>query len=131
MFSRVSGVSLLKVEVMAISKAHDSPEWLVHYKRRLQDSSEYEEQTLSAAHVILGVGALGSTKIPLLSKERGLQISSQLGRYFTTTGDVLGFSYNGDEECNALGFPLADLGRDKNKVEYTFCNLPDLVRHDE
>ena len=88
---------------MTVSKAHNSSDWLVNYKRLVPGSFDLEEQTVRATYVILGAGALGSTKILLRSKEKGLDISDELGKGFSTNGDVLGFSYNGDEKTNSVG----------------------------
>ena len=86
-----------------MTKAYDSSDWLVSYKRQHTGSFEVDEQTVRASHVILGAGALGSTKILLRSKERGLDVSDELGNRFSTNGDVLGFSYNGNKKMNAIG----------------------------
>ena len=53
--------------------------------------------------VVLGAGALGSTEILLRSAEGGLGVSRILGQRFTGNGDVLGFSYNGDNPIDAFG----------------------------
>ena len=91
------------MEVVAITKACDSCDWLVSYRRHNTGSFEVIEQTVRASHVILGAGALGSSKILLRSKERGLDVSNQLGRRFTTNGDMFGVSYNGDKRANTVG----------------------------
>ncbi|XP_078359087.1 uncharacterized protein LOC144643643 isoform X2 [Oculina patagonica] len=92
-----------EVEVIAVTKACDSSDWLVSYKRQHTGSFDVEEQIVRASHVILGAGALGSTKILFRSKDRGLDVSEQLGKRFNTNGDVLGFSYNGNKKANAIG----------------------------
>ena len=56
-----------------------------------------EEETITARFVILGGGSLGSTKILLKSKARGLPISEKIGSRFTGNGDTAGFSYNGKD----------------------------------
>ena len=86
-----------------MTKAYDSSDWLVSYRRQHTGSFDVDEQLVRASHVILGAGALGSTKILLRSKERGLDVSDQLGKRFTTNGDVLGFSNNGDKKTNSIG----------------------------
>ncbi|KAJ7355031.1 hypothetical protein OS493_028700, partial [Desmophyllum pertusum] len=92
-----------EVEVTAILKSHNSTDWIVSYKRLVPGSFDLEEQTIRATYVILGAGAIGSTKLLLRSKERGLDVSDELGKRFSTNGDVLGFSYNGDKKSNSLG----------------------------
>ena len=51
----------------------------------------------------MGAGALGSTKILLKSRERGLDVSEKLGKGFTGNGDVLGFCYHSDNDTYAIG----------------------------
>ena len=84
-------------------KSHNSTDWIVSYKRIVPGSFDLEEQTVRATYVILGAGAIGSTKILLRSKERGLDVSDEIGKRFSTNGDVLGFSYNGDKMANSVG----------------------------
>ena len=91
--------------MLYVSKAFNSTDWLVHYKPRQQDEFEMGEQVARAAHVILGAGALGSTKILMRSKDHGLDISNRLGKNFTTNGDVFGLSYNGERTANSVGVP--------------------------
>ena len=62
-----------------------------------------EEQIVRSSHVILGAGAIGSTKILLKSKERGLDVSDKVGHNFTGNGDALGFSYHGSDVVNSVG----------------------------
>lgn len=78
-------------------------DWVVSYRRLVPGSFEGVEQTVHATHVILGAGALGSTRILLRSKERGLDVPDEIGKRFSTNGDALGFSYNGDKLANSVG----------------------------
>lgn len=71
--------SLIQVEVTAVLKSHNSTDWIVSYKRFVPGSFDLEEQTVRARYVILGAGAIGSTKILLRSKERGLDVSDEIG----------------------------------------------------
>ena len=82
--------------------------WLVHYTlldsgRERFDAKEIE-MFVSAEVVVLGAGALGSTEILLRSRDRGLEVSKQLGTRFTGNGDVLAFAYNVDQPVNGVGF---------------------------
>ena len=88
---------------MAVTKACDSSDWLVSYRRQHTGCFDVDEQAVRASCVILGAGALASTKILLRSKERGLDVSDKLGKRFSTNGDALGFSYNGDRKTNSVG----------------------------
>ena len=99
---------------MAVVKASDSSDWMVKYKRLVPGNFEVEEETIRAPYVILGAGALGSTKLLLRSKERGLNVSDQTGKRFSTNGDVLAFSYNGTKKANSVGLETKDItGRRK------------------
>ncbi len=81
-------------------------QWLVHYQLLNTGREKFDAPTMvvSADIVILGAGTLGSTEILLRSRDRGLSLSGKLGERFTGNGDVLGLSYNCDEEINGIGF---------------------------
>ena len=80
--------------------------WVVHLhvgglgRERFGD----DEPFVTADLVVLGAGSLGSTEILLRSAAEGLALSGQLGRRFTGNGDVLGFSYDGDDEVDGVGW---------------------------
>ncbi|XP_078687057.1 uncharacterized protein LOC144919475 [Branchiostoma floridae x Branchiostoma belcheri] len=99
-----------RVEVRAIEKSKEG--WRVAYVSHIQDEFEEEERFIRADVVILGAGALGSTKILHNSRKRGLDLSDQLGEHFSTNGDTISFSYNGREEAHAVGLP-PDFDRQK------------------
>lgn len=94
---------------MSITRESNSNEWLVHYKRLVRGSFEVDEEIIRAGHVILGAGALGSTKVLLRSKKRGLNISPAIGTRFSTNGDSLAFSYDGAKQTNSIGVKTKDL----------------------
>ncbi|XP_078581247.1 cholesterol oxidase-like [Branchiostoma floridae x Branchiostoma japonicum] len=91
-----------KVEVEAIEK--DCEDWRVCYVTHA-DGNTGEERTLRADVVILGAGALGSTKVLLNSRKRGLNLSDQLGEHFSTNGDTISFSYDGTDPVESVGLP--------------------------
>jgi len=107
-------IFLLKVEVMSVTKAPNGGDWMVKYERLVKGSFKVEEQTIRAAHVIIGAGAIGSTKLLLRSKECGLNISEQTGKRFSTNGDALGFSYNGAKTANSVGLTTKHMTEGKN-----------------
>jgi cholesterol oxidase len=80
--------------------------WLVYYQLLEAGREVFEAPSLfvSADIVILAAGTLGSTEILLRSRAAGLSLSDQLGHHFTGNGDVLGFSYNADEEIDGVGW---------------------------
>ena len=87
-----------------MEKTLDSKLWKVYYKRYSGGKPVNDrEECLLANFVILGGGSLGSTKILLKSKLRGLDISEKIGSRFTGNGDTLGLSYLGDDVVNCIG----------------------------
>jgi cholesterol oxidase len=121
-----------QIEVMSIARESSSNEWSVHYKRLVNGMFELAEETIRARHVILGAGALGSTKILLRSKERGLNISPTIGTRFSTNGDMLTFSYDGAKETNSIGVQTKDLIGPHKKVAPGPCvtSVMDLRKQD-
>ena len=101
---------------MSIARESNSNAWLVRYKRLVKGHFEVEEETIHADHVILGAGALGSTKILLRSQERGLNVSPTIGTRFSTNGDMPAFSYDGDKETNSIGVKTKHLIGPHKKV---------------
>ena len=93
----------------AVLKSQNSTDWIVRYKRLVPGSFDVEEQHVRATYVILGAGAIGTTKILLRSKERGLDVSDQVGKHFSTNGDVLGLSYNGHDVANSVGIETKEM----------------------
>lgn len=98
---------------MSVTKAPNGGDWMVKYKRLVKGSFEVEEETIRATHVIIGAGAIGSTKLLLRSRERGLNVSDQTGKRFSTNGDALGFSYNGAKTANSVGLTTKDMTKRK------------------
>ena len=80
--------------------------WLVHYQLLDSGRERWDSPTLflTADLVVIAAGTLGTTEILLRSKAAGLLLSDRIGNKFTGNGDVLGFSYNGEETINGMGF---------------------------
>ncbi len=79
--------------------------WRVYYRltgmgRELFDAPL---QFLTADHVILAAGSLGSTELLLRSRAAGLPVSGELGKHFSGNGDVMAFGYNLDVPVNGVG----------------------------
>jgi len=62
------------------------------------------ELFLTADVVVLSAGTLGSSEILIRSGMAGLSLSDKIGHRFSGNGDVLAFSYNGEEAIGAVGF---------------------------
>lgn len=60
--------------------------------------------------LVLAAGALGTTEILLRSRDKGLAASQQLGNYFSTNGDMIGFAYNTERDVNGVGWGNHQVG---------------------
>ena len=91
------------VGVRYIERAKDK--WLVHFDLYNTGREKFDPPTMfiRADQVFVSAGSLGSTEILLRSAEKGLDISTKIGKQFTGNGDVLGFGYNNDVRINAIG----------------------------
>jgi cholesterol oxidase len=93
-----------QVSVRYIERREDK--WFVHYEPLHEGREDFKapDMFVTADIVMLGGGTLGSTEILLRSKAQGLPLSGCVGQRLSGNGDVLGFSYNGDQEVNGIGF---------------------------
>ncbi|MFT3931923.1 MAG: GMC oxidoreductase [Spongiibacteraceae bacterium] len=84
----------------------DGDGWIVHFQYADTGREKFSAPTLfvKADIVIVSAGTLGSTEILLRSRQKGLALSSQLGKYISGNGDIFGFGYNCDEAINGVGF---------------------------
>lgn len=106
--------------------------WLVYFHLYNVGREKFDAPPLciTADHVILSAGALGSTEILLRSKAKGLNISPALGKHFTGNGDVLGFGYNNDVKVNGIGLGKHFEDEDKEPVGPCITSIIDM-RHRE
>ena len=100
------------VAVVRLEKKNDR--WVIHFQQLETGSEVFDSPTsfVTADHVVVAAGSLGSTEILLRSQQNGLSLSRQVGHHFTGNGDVLGFAYNCDENINGIGW-----GHRKNLAE--------------
>jgi cholesterol oxidase len=91
------------VNVEYLEKADSK--WVVYFDVYNTDRNKFNapQMFVRGSTVIVAGGALGSTEILLRSKEKGLSLSSNLGKGFTGNGDALGFAYNCNEEIDGIG----------------------------
>lgn len=80
-------------EAKVLYVERDGEKWRVHVRHNVEDASE-APIIITADHVVLGAGTLGSTEILLRSREKGLSVSDRLGTGFSGNGDALGFAYD-------------------------------------
>lgn len=77
--------------------------WQLHVRNMVPIEKSRSTIALTAKHVILSAGTLGSTEILLRSRAFGLQLSAQLGKRFSANGDIIAFGYDADVPVNAIG----------------------------
>jgi cholesterol oxidase len=92
------------VDVRWIERSGD--QWAVRYELLGAGRSRFGDEPLAIAAdiVVLAGGSLGSTEILLRSAAHGLPVSTMVGASFTGNGDVLGFAFDCDDDCNGIGW---------------------------
>jgi cholesterol oxidase len=84
---RQHGAAREQVQLRARAERHETD-------LELLDDSSDEERTVRAKVVILAGGTFGSTRLLLASRPRLPRLSAQLGRGFSSNGDLLKFAFN-------------------------------------
>src|SRR3954447_4126690 len=117
-------------EVSVRSLERRGEQWLIHLEPLGVGRERFDgpDPFITADLVVLGAGSLGSTEILLRSARDGLAVSSRVGQRFTGNGDVLGFSYDGTEEVDGVGW--GDRRRPE-RVSPTIAGLVDLRATDD
>jgi len=90
------------VMVKYLTRNTDSS-WTIHCWN-MEDTANPVEFTVIADNVFVGAGSLGSTEILLRSKANGLPTSDCTGLGFGADGDFFGFSFNGPENIDSVGY---------------------------
>ena len=90
------------VKVSHVEKLQNG-RWAVHVRDLESADKTHDTRMLSAQHVILSAGTLGSTEILLRSRDNGLSVSNQLGKRFSANGDIIAFGYDADVQVDAIG----------------------------
>ena len=106
----------------------DGDKWRVYFEPN-GSGAPGEPGSVTADHVFLGAGSLGSSEILLRSKAKGLPLSDRLGSRFSGNGDALGFSYDsywktttqhvttgGKTADKVVGEPIYSIGIGANDV---------------
>ncbi len=97
---------------------------------RAQNSGLKNSKVLHANVVILAAGTLGSNKILLQSRARGLALSDRLGHAFSANANTLGIGYNTDHRTDVLGFGNIRDQRSKIRVGPLIVSVIDYRRKD-
>ena len=78
--------------------------WLVILARSDGNGDdEVKRIVVAASTVVLSAGVLGTTELLMRSRERGLALSSQLGKRVSANGDLIAFGYDFDHQVNGVG----------------------------
>lgn len=117
-----------QIEVDHLVKAPDDG-YLVHYVYHPGHGRLPAPGVLRASAVVVAAGALGSTEILLRSRTYGLSLSAALGHGFSGNGDVLGASYNDDQQTDILGFGNFQDDRARIRVGPTIMSMADYRAH--
>lgn len=106
--------------------------WLVYFTPYNLGREKFNAPPLciTADNVIISAGALGSAEILLRSREKGLNVSSALGKHFTGNGDVLGFGYNNNVKMNGIGLGKYYDDKDKESVGPCITSIIDMRKRE-
>ena len=90
-----------QVEVDYVQKGQDG-RWVLHATHR-DDPFFSDDITIKAKRVIFAAGALGSPRVLLRSREKGLSVSEALGTRFGGNGDFFDLAYNSNQITDIIG----------------------------
>jgi len=97
-----------EVEVESVVPAPEGAagRWMISFRVVGENREKFEapNQFVTANHVILAAGTLGSTEILLRSRREGLTVSDRVGSRFSGNGDVLGFGTDAKRHINGIGW---------------------------
>lgn len=92
---------------------------------RPDDREDPERRSVHARAVIVAAGVMGTAGILLRSRARGLALSSRLGHWFSSNGDLLGIGYNNDLRTDTVGFGSRSDGQRDYVVGPTIASVID------
>lgn len=78
-------------------------QWRVAYQINGENNRVVPRLSVTAPIVVVAAGTLGSNEIMMRSRERGLALSSLLGKRISTNADAVAFGYNNNMPVNAIG----------------------------
>ena len=105
--ARFYGVELFTcVEVSHLERVNGQEYRLICHQRTGPRGLVPRQRVVSAQHVILAAGSLGTTGILLRSGAAGLQLSGRTGKNFSGNGDFIAICYNSDHITDIQGFDL-------------------------
>ncbi|BBX75951.1 hypothetical protein MSHI_38570 [Mycobacterium shinjukuense] len=94
------------IEAQRIEQTADG-RWRV-IARRTGGADPDAEVVITARHVVVSAGTLGSNAILLRSRRAGLALSARLGKNFSGNGDNFGIAYNTDMRTDTQAWATTD-----------------------
>ena len=93
-------------------------------------TADGDERTVSAPMLFLGAGTLGTNEILLRSKEKGLDISDEVGQRFSTNGNFGGFCVDTADTVQSNRGPIntchADFRLSSGQIMIEDCAIPSM-----
>lgn len=117
-----------QMEVVWIEKLKGAQGYRLHCLY-VTNGGDKIRKIIQTKNVIIAAGSMGSARLLLVSRERGLRLSKQLGQRFSGNGDVLGLSFNTSFRTNSIGFSSASLVRTDMKPGAVIYSMADYRHH--
>ncbi|MEO1265341.1 MAG: GMC oxidoreductase, partial [Pseudomonadota bacterium] len=95
----------LKVDHVSSEDRQSAKRWRIHIAPTAgpRPCDATLPASITATHVVLAAGSLGSTEILLRSGARGLPVSDHVGTRFSANGDIIAFGYGANRAVNGIG----------------------------
>ena len=102
----VHGASIFEGAEVRYVEAAAEGGWRVVFQMTDERERIVPRRSVVAPTVVVAAGTLGTNEILLRSRERGLHLSSLLGKRITTNGDAIAIGYDNKLACNAIGIGI-------------------------
>ncbi|MDX1344356.1 MAG: GMC oxidoreductase, partial [Sedimenticolaceae bacterium] len=97
-----TGASVVRLEKHPSNHQTSWTLHVVHTRRKLRER-QGDAFRINARYVIVAAGSLGSTELLMRSEDKEtLRFSSELGKHFSSNGDMLAAVYKQEEESNSV-----------------------------
>jgi choline dehydrogenase-like flavoprotein len=126
----VNGVEIFTGATVLSLKQVKSENWqleLVYTDAMLRNRQSQATLSLETSNIILSAGALGSTEILKRSQSLLLPFSHQLGKKFSSNGDMLAVGFEQNQIANAIADP--NIAHSKRRIGPTITGMIDSRDH--
>ncbi|MGD8265758.1 MAG: GMC family oxidoreductase N-terminal domain-containing protein, partial [Chromatiales bacterium] len=97
-----TGASVVRLEKNLVNQETSWTLHVVHTRRKLRER-QGDAFRINARFVIVAAGSLGSSELLLRSQdEKNLRFSSELGKHFSSNGDMLAAGHKQEKESNSV-----------------------------